>query len=49
MITWRARAHQQCDFVLLLAYQTNRVIPEHAGALVTIMDQREKQSDGITW
>jgi hypothetical protein len=34
MITWRARAHQQCDFVLLLTYQTNRVIPEHAGALV---------------
>ena len=35
MITWRARAHQQCDFVLLLTYQTNRVIPEHAGALKT--------------
>ena len=33
--TWRARAHQQCDFVLLLTYQTNRVIPEHAGALKT--------------
>jgi hypothetical protein len=33
MITWRARAHQQCDSVLLLAYQTTRVIPERAGAL----------------
>jgi hypothetical protein len=36
MITWRARAHQQCDSVLLLAYQTNRIIPERAGALAFV-------------
>lgn len=33
MIGWRARAHQQGDFVLLLTCQTNGVTPEHAGAL----------------
>jgi len=33
VIGWRARVHQQCDFVLLVTCHTNRVTPEHAGPL----------------
>jgi hypothetical protein len=33
MVTWRAHAHRQCDFVLLFTYQARRVIPERIGAL----------------
>jgi transposase InsO family protein len=34
MITWRARAHQQCDSAYYSHARQNGVIPEHAGALI---------------